>query len=349
MERWPEWRDHLDCIGGFVYGIGLRDVIAARRRIRGIATETPLVPSAISARAGVEVLLKLEIAQPTGAFKLRGAANAVAMLTDAEKARGVVCSSTGNHGRAVAYAAKAAGVRAIVCLSELVPEVKVQAIEATGAEVRRIGQSQDDAQVEVDRLVAAEGMIDIPPFDHPAIVAGQGTIALELFEQRPDLANIVIPLSGGGLAGGIALAAKAIHPGVRIVGIPMDRGAAMHDSIRAGHPVDVTEVPSLADSLGGGIGLDNRLTFRLCRDLIDETLLVTEDEIYHGLRSLILEDRLIAEGGSAVSHAAVLAGKLNLDGPTAFILSGRSIGPAQLAAIVAGEPLRLGNVTVGGT
>ncbi|HSF94815.1 MAG TPA: hydroxyectoine utilization dehydratase EutB [Thermohalobaculum sp.] len=332
-----------------MFEIGLRDVIAARKRIRGIAAETPLVPSAISARAGAEVLLKLEIAQPTGAFKLRGAANAILQLSAAERDCGVVCSSTGNHGRAVAYAARAAGVRAVVCLSELVPPVKVAAIEALGAEVRRIGRSQDDAQIEVDRLAAEEGMIDIPPFDHPAIVAGQGTIGLELFEQRPDLANIVIPLSGGGLAGGIALAAKAINPAVRIVGITMDRGAAMYDSLRAGHPVDVVELPSLADSLGGGIGLKNRLTFALCRDLIDETLLVTEDEIYRGLRALILEDRLIAEGASAVSHAAVLAGKLKLDGPTAFILSGRSIGPEQFAAIVAGHPVQLGDLTVGGT
>jgi threonine dehydratase len=331
-----------------VYEIGLRDVIAARKRIRGIAAETPLVPSVISPTAGAEVLLKLEIAQPTGAFKLRGAANAVALLSEVERARGVVCSSTGNHGRAVAYAAKVAGARAVVCLSELVPGVKADAIAALGAEVRRVGRSQDAAQGEADRLVAAEGMVDIPPFDHPAVVAGQGTIALELFEQRPDLQTIVIPLSGGGLAGGIALAAKAIHPGVRIVGVSMDRGAAMYQSIRAGHPVDVTEVPSLADSLGGGIGLANRLTFALCRDLIDETLLVTEDEIYRGMRSLILEDRLIAEGGSAVSHAAVLAGKLKLEGPAAFILSGRSVGAAQLAAIVAGQPLQLGELTVGG-
>lgn len=331
-----------------MYEIGLHDVIAARQRIRGIAAETPLVPSAISGPAGAEVLLKLEIAQPTGAFKLRGAANAVALLSPAERTRGVVCSSTGNHGRAVAYAARAAGVRAMVCLSELVPAVKVEAIMALGAEVRRIGQSQDQAQFEVDRLVAEEGMVDVPPFDHPAIIAGQGTIALELFEQRPDLATIVIPLSGGGLAGGIALAAKAINPGVRIVGVTMDRGAAMYHSIRAGHPVDVVEVPSLADSLGGGIGPDNRLTFAICRDLIDETLLVTEDEIYRGLRALILEDRLIAEGGSAVSHAAVLAGKLKVGGPAAFILSGRGVAPEQIQAIVAGRPLQLGDLTVGG-
>lgn len=331
-----------------MYQIGLHDVIAARRRIANTIAMTPLVPSMISAKADAEVLLKLELTQATGAFKLRGAANAVALLSEAERARGIVCSSTGNHGRAVAYAAKAAGARAIVCLSELVPAVKVDAIAALGAEVRRIGRSQDDAQIEADRLVAEEGMVEVPPFDDPAVVAGQGTIALELFEQRPDLRTIVVPLSGGGLAGGIALAAKAINPSIRIIGVSQDRGAAMYESIRAGHLVEVDELPSLADSLGGGLGPSNNLTFALCRDLLDETLLVTEDEIYHGMRALILEDRIIAEGGSAVSHAAVLAGKLRLEGSAAFIISGRNVDMSMVASIIAGKPLQLGALTVGG-
>jgi threonine dehydratase len=169
-------------------------------------------------------LLKLETVQPVGAFKIRGAANALARLDEAARIRGVACCSTGNHGRAVAHAGRQLGIRAVVCLSSLVPAVKVAAIEALGAEVRRVGSSQDDAQVEVDRLVAEEGMTDVPPFDHPHVIAGQGTIALELLESRPDLQAIVVPLSGGGLAGGIALAAKAIRPSIRIVGVTMDRG-----------------------------------------------------------------------------------------------------------------------------
>ena len=135
---------------------------------------------------------------------------------------------------------------------------------------------------------------------------------------------------------------------MRVIGISQDRGAAMYESIRAGHVVDVDEVPSLADSLGGGLGPRNHLTFELCRDLLDETLLVTEDEIYHGMRELILNDRIIAEGGSAVSHAAVLAGKLRLEGPAAFIISGRNVDMSMVASIIAGRPVQLGALTVGG-
>ncbi|MGF1610596.1 MAG: hydroxyectoine utilization dehydratase EutB [Kiloniellales bacterium] len=326
----------------------LRDVYAARRRIRGLAIETPLVPSALSARAGAEILLKLECFQPIGAFKIRGAANAIATLSDRAKIKGVACCSTGNHGRAVAMAAKAAGIRAIVCLSELVPAVKVKAIEALGAEVRRIGRSQDEAQREVERLVAEEGMTDIPPFDHPQVIAGQGTIALELFEARPDLRTIVVPLSGGGLIAGIALAAKAIAPGVRMIGISMDRGAAMAESLRAGRPVEVEEVASLADSLGGGIGLDNRWSFALCHELVDEVILVSEEEIYRGLQSLYRDDRLVAEGGSAVAHAALIAGKLKVEGPAAFIISGRNVDMEQFSRVVAGAPVTLGDQVIQG-
>jgi len=327
----------------------VRDVYVARRRIAGVATRSPLVPSpSLSDRAGAEVLLKLETVQPTGAFKLRGAANAIAALDDAARARGVVCCSTGNHGRAVAYAADASGVRAVVCLSALVPAVKAAAVEALGAEVRRVGASQDDAQIEVDRLVAEEGMVEIPPFDHADVIAGQGTIGLELFEDRPDLETIVVPLSGGGLVGGIALVAKAIHPGVRVVGVSMDRGAAMAASLAAGRPVAVEEVASLADSLGGGIGLDNRYTFELCRRLVDEVILLDEAEIYRGMRALFRDDRIVCEGGCAVGPAAVLAGKLRLDGPTAMVVSGRNVDMDQFVAVATGRPVRLGDLVVAG-
>lgn len=329
--------------------LSVRDVYAARRRIAGVVARSPLVPSpSLTARAGAEVLLKLETVQPTGAFKLRGATNAVAALDDAGRARGVVCCSTGNHGRAVAYAARAVGVRAVVCLSSLVPAVKVEAVEALGAEVRRVGRSQDEAQVEVDRLVAEAGMVEIPPFDHPQVVAGQGTIGIELFEDRPDLETIVVPLSGGGLVGGIALAAKAIHPGVRVVAVSMDRGAAMAASLAAGRPVEVEEVASLADSLGGGIGRHNRYTYDLCRRLVDEVILLDEASIYRGMRALFFEDRIVCEGACAVGPAALLAEKLRLDGPAAMIVSGRNVDMDQFTAVAAGRPVRLGDLVVEG-
>ncbi len=325
----------------------LADVLAARRRIAGVAAVTPLVPSPfMEGETGHAFLLKLEIAQATGAFKLRGAANAVMQLP--EDATGVTCCSTGNHGRAVAYAARARGLRAVICMSELVPRSKVEGIRALGAEVKIVGRSQDEAQVESLRLVREEGLTEIPPFDDPFVIAGQGTIGLELMDERPDLETILIPLSGGGLAAGIALAAKAVKPSVRCVGVTMDRGAAMHGSIEAGRPVEVEEVASLADSLGGGIGAENRLTFAMCRDLLDETVLVTEEEIYRAMQVHYYEDRLVCEGGSAVGVAAVRAGKVTLSGPTATIVTGRNLDMNVHADIVAGRDVSLGDMTIRG-
>lgn len=327
--------------------LSLADILAAQRVIRGQADNTPLVPSPwMTARAGHEFLLKLENTQPMGAFKLRGALNALAALDAA--APGVVCCSTGNHGRAVAYAARQRGMRAVVCMSELVPRAKVDGIRALGAEVRITGRSQDDAGAESRRLCAAEGLVEIPPFDDPRVIAGQGTIGLEILAARPDLTTILVPLSGGGLAAGVALAARAIKPGIRVIGISMARGAAMQAAIAAGHPVAVTEYPSLADSLGGGIGLDNRLTFALCRDLLDEVVLVNEDEIRDAMQALFFEDRIVAEGASVVGLAAVLSGKLPLNGPTATIITGRNLDMAGFTAIMAGQDVRIGNQTVKG-
>ncbi len=324
----------------------LTDVLAARNTIAGTAVRTPLIRSNLSARLGQELYLKLEATQPIGAFKLRGATNALAALSPEQRAAGVVCCSTGNHGRAVAYAARKLGVQATVCLSTLVPEVKVQGIEALGAKVLRIGQSQDEAGREAERLVREEGMTNIHPFDDFHVIAGQGTIGLELLLERPELDTLMVPLSGGGLIAGIALAAKAIKADIRVIGISMDRGAAMAASLTAGRPVDVEEVASLADSLGGGIGLENRYTFNLCRELVDEVVLLTEQEIYCGMRSLFHDDQLVAEGASAVGHAAILAEKVELRGPTATIVTGRNVDMAQFADVVAGRPVTVGDVTV---
>ena len=326
----------------------LADILAARNRIAGIAIRTPLVPSAfLSNLAGQDFLLKLEIAQPIGAFKLRGAASAVLALPEGVK--GVTCCSTGNHGRGVAYAARSRGLRAVICMSPLVPKPKVDGIRALGAEVRILGRSQDDALAESQRLAAEEGLVEISPFDDPSVIAGQGTIGLELMEDRPDLAAILVPLSGGGLAAGIALAAKTINPQVKVIGVSMDRGAAMHASIRAGHPVEVEEVASLADSLGGGIGLATRLSFALCRDLLDDIVLVTEEEIYRAMQTLYFEDRLVAEGACVVGIAALQAGRLpRLAGPVATILTGRNLDMAVFTDIITGRDVDLAGYTLKG-
>ncbi len=328
--------------------IGIEDVWAAQKRIKGVADNTPMIPSPFMSHvAGHDFLMKMEIMQPIGAFKLRGAMSAVMALPD--HVTGVTCCSTGNHGRGVAYAANLRGIKAVICMSQLVPQAKVDGIRALGADVRIIGRSQDDAMAESKRLCDAEGLVEISPFDDPNVISGQGTIGLEMMDQRPDLQTLLVPLSGGGLAAGVAVAAKSVKPDIRVIGVSMDRGAAMHASIKAGHPVEVPEYASLADSLGGGIGLNNQLSFPLCRDLLDDTLLVTEDEIRDAMQVMFFEDRIVAEGACVVGHAAMLSGKLpQIAGPTATIITGRNLDMAHFLSIITGEDVRLGDLLLKG-
>ena len=318
--------------------VDLAAIHEARARLAGRIEPTPTVLSpSLSAVTGVPVHLKLEHRQTTGSFKLRGATNAVAMLSDAEKRRGVVAVSTGNHGRALAHAARLEGMRATICMSRLVPANKIEEIERLGADIRIVGDSQDEAEDEVARLVAQAGMTVVPPFDHPGVIAGQGTLGLEIAEAVPDVATVLVPLSGGGLAAGVALVVKAAHPAARVVGVSMARGAAMKASLDAGRPVQVREEPSLADSLGGGIGLDNRLTFALCRDLLDDVVLLSEAEIAAGIVHAYAEEREVVEGAAAVGIAALIAGRARPVGPTVAILSGRNIDMDLHRRIVSGE------------
>ena len=266
-----------------------------------------------------------------------------------EGTRGVTCCSTGNHGRGVACAAAKRGLRAVICMSSLVPKAKVDGIKALGAEAIICGVSQDDALAESQRLVEADGLVEISPFDDPHVIAGQGTIGFEMMEARPDLDTILVPLSGGGLAAGVAVAAKSANPDVKVIGITMDRGAAMHLSIAAGKPVEVAEVQSLADSLGGGIGMENKLSFPLCREYLDDTVLVTEEEIRDAMQAVFYEDRIVAEGASVVGVAASLAGKLpKPDGPVGTIVTGRNLDMPMFHRLMAGEDMQLGELTLKG-
>ncbi|MDR8726807.1 hydroxyectoine utilization dehydratase EutB [Burkholderia pseudomultivorans] len=309
--------------------LSLSDVYRARRRLAEHAVATPLVASAtLSARIGAPVYLKLETLQPTGSFKLRGATNALVELA-AQRVTRVVTASTGNHGRAVAHAARALGIEAAVCMSSLVPANKVDAVAALGARVVIAGDSQDDAQVAARRMVRDEGYAYVPPFDDPRIIAGQATIGLEILEALPDTGTVVVPLSGGGLFSGVAYAAKAIRPTVATIGVSMARGAAMHASLEAGHPVEVDEQPTLADSLGGGIGLDNRYTFEMTRALADDVVLLDEAAIARGIAHAYRDERLVVEGAGAVGLAALLDQRIaRRDGPVVVVVSGANIDMA---------------------
>ncbi len=318
--------------------VSLKDIERARRAIAGRVRLTPVdVSATLSALIGAPVLLKLEHQQITGSFKLRGATNAVLNLSEAQRTRGVVGVSTGNHGRGLAYAARETGVRCVICMSALVPKNKVDGIKAQGAEVRIVGRSQDDAQAEVDRLVADEGMTMLPPFEHPDIIAGQGTIGLEILEQVPAVETVIVPVSGGGLISGVAAVLKARKPAVRIIGVSMERGAAMHQCQKAGKPVFVEELTTLADSLGGGIRLDNRYTFGMVRNLVDDLVLVSESKIAGAIRHTYRVERQIVEGAGAVGIAALQARRIADPGVTVVVLSGGNIDMDLHYRIICGE------------
>jgi threonine dehydratase len=316
----------------------LDDIKAAARRIAAYIQPLRITPSeSLSGRYDGDILLAHEYLQITGAFKFRGAMNAVLQLPPG--ASGVTAVSTGNHGRALAYSARQAGVPCIICMSKLVPQNKLDAIRALGAETRIVGKSQDEAEIEARRLVDEEGYTMIPPFDHPHIIAGQGTLGLEMLQQVPEVDTVLVQLSGGGLISGIALALKAQRADVRVVGISMRRGAAMAASQAAGKPVEVEELPTLADSLGGGIGLDNRYTFAMVRDYVDEIVLLEEDEIAEGIRHAYFKEQVILEGGGAVGIGALLAGKVTPGAKTIVLLSGGNIDMELHRKIINNEAL----------
>ncbi len=318
--------------------IQMSDIYQARKNISGIACRTPLVPAWSLSDRNRDVQLKLEIAQPTGAFKLRGAANALSNLATEQSANGVVCVSTGNHGRAVAYAAKRSNISAYVCMSTLAPKNKIESIRSVGGTVRIVGDSQDEAQQEVDRLVHEDGMTEIPPFDHFDVIAGQGTIGIELVEENPKIDTVIVPLSGGGLISGIALAIKTMSPNARVIGLSMENGAAMYESIRRGHPVEVEENPSLADSLGGGIGLNNQYTFGIVRDLVDEVRTVSELKIAKAMRYLYQNEGWIAEGGGAIGLVPLLEDlDLPLGKHIAVVISGKNVDMDVFARVMNGD------------
>lgn len=324
--------------------ITIADVEQARERISATVVQTPVVQSiALSELNSACVNLKLEHLQTTGSFKLRGASNAVLNLNREQRKNGVVGVSTGNHGRGLAHAASQAGIRCIICMSSLVPQNKIDGIKSHGAEVRIVGKSQDDAQIEVDRLVNEENMTMLPPFDHFDIISGQGTLGVELLEQVPNVEAVIVPVSGGGLISGVAVALKARNPAIHVIGVSMERGAAMHASLNAKHPVLVEELPTLADSLGGGIGLDNQYTFAMAQDLIDEFILVSEDEIAQAIRHAYWKERLIIEGSGSVGIAALLSGKLQSSKSLAIVVSGGNIDMDLHYRIISGENVDVAN------
>ena len=317
-----------------VIDITLRDVYLARQRIASVAKKTPLVHSPwLTERAGGSVYLKLENLQETGSFKIRGAANKLLTLAQHERERGTITVSSGNHGRALACVARQLGIRAVVGLTEMVPDVKRKAIQRLGAETVVYGKTFDEAMAHAARLQEEQDLVMIQPFDDPLIIAGQGVIGLELLQDLPEIDTVVVPLSGGGLLGGIALALKIAHAGIRTVGVSMERGPAMVESLRAGKVVDVVEEPTLADALMGGI-VPNVYTFDVIQKYVDETVLVSEDEIASAMAFALEKHHLVVEGGGAVGLAALLYDKVERLGQhVVVVVSGGNVDLSLLLKI----------------
>lgn len=306
----------------------LNDVFKAEVSIKGMIRETPLIESEElkNLTGASDVLLKLESLQNTGAFKVRGASNKILNLSREEKKLGVITFSTGNHGKAVSFVAARNGIKSVVCLSENVPAYRAEMIRSIGAEVVVYGKSQDEAENRYYELIEERGLVPVVPFDDPAIISGQGTIALEMLKIRPDLEVLLVPLSGGGLLSGIAMTAKSINPSIHVVGVSIERSPVMLKSLQAGKPVSLEEKPTLADSLLGGIGKENNYTLPLIEKYVDEHIVVNEDEIEKGMFFAFNKHALIIEGAAAVGIAAVLGKKIDLRGKTAgLVLTGSSV------------------------
>jgi threonine dehydratase len=320
----------------FISNLTQQDLYRASQFVAQFAFRTPIIDSTVLSKAlGSQVVLKAESLQTTGSFKIRGAINKLMSLDPRERQRGVITVSSGNHGRAVAYMARELGIRAAVCLSEAVPSGKVQAIQELGAQVVLCGKTYDESVEEAYRFMVEGGLTMVHPFDDPLIIAGQGTIGLELLEDFPQVDTVVIPLSGGGLLSGIALALKTANPTIQVIGVSMERGPAMVRSLESGRVVEVVEEPTLADALAGGIGANNQYTFNIVQTLLDEAVLVSEDEIAQAMVFVLEHHHLVLEGGGAVGIAALLSGKVqHLGDQIAVILSGGNVDLPILQRII---------------
>lgn len=310
----------------FEMELPLQQIYITRKEISPYCLRTPLVRSPkLSEGLRSIVYLKLENLQEIGSFKVRGAANKILGLTPEQKIKGVITASTGNHGMAVSYVAKRVGIPAIICVSEAVPKNRIETIQRLGARAVVFGASQDDAFTKMKELQEQYGYISVHPFDDLEVIAGQATIGLELIEDLPTLEMVLVPLSGGGLISGIAHFLKTVNPSVKVIGISMEQSPVMYHSLKAGVPIQMEEKDTIADSLRGGIGLNNQYTFRFVNQLVDDVILVSEEEIAQGMAYLFSEHRLIVEGAGAVGVAALLSHKVKPFGNTITIVSGRSI------------------------
>jgi threonine dehydratase len=292
---------------------------------------------------GPEIVTKLENLQVTGSFKVRGAANRILGMPESERKRGVIACSSGNHGKAVAYVAGLMKIPATIFVPGWVDPGKLSSMKRAGARVVLVGDTYDEAEAEALSAAEAEGRAFVEPFDDPLVIAGQGTLGLELLDQVPELSTVLIPLSGGGLAGGVAYALKEASPDLHVVAVSAANARVMYESLKAGEPLRMEEEETLAEALSGGIGVTNRFTLPLIRELVDDHVLVSEEDIRNAMLFAAGYMNLLREGGGAVALAAVLARGWDAyrrggKGATAVVLSGGNVALPRLQALQETEP-----------
>lgn len=302
----------------------------AQRALEGVARRTPLTPAP---KLGKNLYIKAENLQLTGAFKLRGAYNKIRSLTAEEAARGVIACSAGNHAQGIALSASKLGIPSVICMPAGAPISKVEATKAYGAQVVLVPGVYDDAAREAERLQKEEGYTFAHPFNDPLVIAGQGTIGLEILEQLPEAEQVVVPIGGGGLISGVACAIKQRKPSCRVVGVQAAGAPSMYLSLNAGEPTELASVATIADGIA--VKRPGDLTFALCREYVDEVVTVTEDEIASAILALMEEQKTVAEGAGAASVAACLFGKVSTEErKTVCLVSGGNVDVTTLSRIL---------------
>lgn len=323
-------------VGDVVQGeglVGLTEIEAASRRLAGVIISTPLLPAdAISEKVGGQVRLKCESLQRAGSFKIRGAYNFVSQLSDEQVAQGLITYSSGNHAQAVALAGRLRGVRVVVVMPTTAPKVKRDGAERLGAEVVYEGTTTVERRARAEAIAEVEGLVIVPPFDHRHIIAGQGTVGLEIGRAWPDVDIVLAPIGGGGLASGVAASIKRMLPSARVIGVEPEGAPSMRRALDNGSPTILDSIDTIADGLAPVIA--GELTFEHARDLMDDVVLVDDASIRAATELLVGRQKLVVEYSGAATTAALLSGKVDpKGGGVAAIISGGNLDPSLFAGL----------------
>ena len=310
--------------------VTIDQIYAARERLRGVTRVTPLNPTK---SLGKNIYIKSENLQLTGAFKLRGAYNKLSCLSQEEKARGVIACSAGNHAQGVALSATRLGIRSVVCMPATAPISKIHATENYGAEVVLVPGSYDDAAAKAAQLAKEHGYTFAHPFDDEYVIAGQGTIGIEILEQLPDVEQVVVPIGGGGLIAGIALAIKTLRPSCRIIGVQAAGAPSMYESLQQEEIITLPSVSTIADGIA--VKRPGNLTYQMCKQYVDDVVVVDDNQVAAAIVALMEDQKTVAEGAGACAVAAVLAGLVDAENyKTVCVVSGGNVDMTTLSRVI---------------